>query len=156
MKTIRQQRYSGVIVCRQVTHTHRAHACLHPDFTACMHVWMCVLLAFDCVCMCVSDEDPSGPSTVCPERLHWKSTLPASCGKRKCYRRCPLIAGYTGHAEGGRQGGREGKRRRSWRVVKQARQRERTNEADMAVSSSFVFFLVSDEEEENRLVEHLR
>lgn len=36
-------------------------------------------------------------------RLQWKSTLPASCGERKCYRRCPLIAEYTGSAEGGRQ-----------------------------------------------------
>lgn len=47
---------------------------------------------------------------VCPGRLWWKSTLPASCGERKCYRRCPLIAGYPGRAEGGRQS-REGRGR---------------------------------------------
>lgn len=114
MKTIRQQIYRGVIVCNQVAQAQSVCMSMCVPGLYCTHAFMRA-----------SDEDPSGTKRrVCSVRLHWKSTLPASCGERKCYHRCPLIAGYTGSAEGGRQG----KRRRSWRVVKQATQRERTKE----------------------------
>lgn len=74
------------------------------------------------VFMHASDEDPSGPNSKfaqrgCIRNQHF--LLPASCSERKCYRRCPLIAGYTGSAEGGRQG----KKRRRRRVVEQDKER---------------------------------
>lgn len=131
MKTIRQQRYSGGIVCRQVTHTEHMH------FYVCMSLHLCVSGSVCCLhlSVCAWGSQRTERRT-CPESGNQHFLLPVERGSATVAVPLSLDTQATPR-EDGREGGKRKRRDRGW-----SSRLDKGLEADMAVCTSWFLFIL--------------